>query len=116
MLTAAGAVSAGIALNQVRDSPVAPNSSRPRPSRPNSCVISQVLTSCQSWVEYALLAKSGDQCTDPRSTYGLSNARRAFVHFSKCATIRPDEISVDRSGDARARRRDSLFAREDALR
>ena len=32
----AGAVAAAMVLNQVRDSPVAPNSSRPRPSRPNS--------------------------------------------------------------------------------
>src|SRR5437660_7848940 len=68
MLTAAGAVAAGIVFSQVRGSPVVPKSSRPRVSRPNSCVISHVLASCHSCVEYDLTVRSGVQLTPLRST------------------------------------------------
>src|SRR2546430_7380369 len=51
MCASEGAVSSGIVLHHVRKSALAPSSSRPRPSSPNSCIISHVLTSCQSCVE-----------------------------------------------------------------
>src|ERR1700722_4726393 len=72
-------------LHPVRDSAVDPNRSRPRPSSPNSCIISHVLTSCHSWVEYTLLVNSGDHAPSALPTRPRK-ACRASDHCANAAT------------------------------